>query len=203
MVCGGGHGTAGCWPHRRARHLSITWPIERTIERAALLRADARDSRDPMPLDRLCPSQVIATESPPTNRSATSGMPKEVDPIKLKVHHTRQAKIDPATARAMENPKMMLASVARDAASPNCSRYCICSRNWDCHSCLVFGKGAVLRKFPRKNPPDLAHLSATVCWGSIRNRDCILYPSAGTFVLIRPAQTFYERINYGSSELDG
>ena len=33
-----------------------------------------------------------------------------------------------------------------------------------------------------------------VCWGSIRNRDCILHPGVGTFVLIRPAQTFYERI---------
>ena len=40
----------------------------------------------------------------------------------------------------------------------------------------------------------MAHLSATVCWGSIRNRDCILYPDVGTFVLIRPTQTFYERI---------
>ena len=40
----------------------------------------------------------------------------------------------------------------------------------------------------------MAHLSATVCWGSIRNRDCILYPGVGTFVLIRPTQTFYERI---------
>ena len=40
-------------------------------------------------------------------------------------------------------------------------------------------------------------MSATVCWGSIRNRDCILYPGVGTFVLIRPAQTFYERINVG------
>ena len=37
-------------------------------------------------------------------------------------------------------------------------------------------------------------MHATVCWGSIRNRDCILYPGAGTVVLIRPAQTFYERI---------
>ena len=37
-------------------------------------------------------------------------------------------------------------------------------------------------------------MRATVCWGSIRNRDCILYPGAGTVVLIRPAQTFYERI---------
>ena len=40
----------------------------------------------------------------------------------------------------------------------------------------------------------LAHVSATVCWGSTRNRDCILYPGKGTVVLIRPAQTFYERI---------
>ena len=38
-------------------------------------------------------------------------------------------------------------------------------------------------------------MSATVCWGSTRNRDCILYPGKGTVVLIRPAQTFYERIN--------
>ena len=30
--------------------------------------------------------------------------------------------------------------------------------------------------------------------GSMRNRDCISYPGVGTFVLIRPAQTFYERI---------
>ena len=30
--------------------------------------------------------------------------------------------------------------------------------------------------------------------GYIRNRDCISYPGVGTFVLIRPAQTFYERI---------
>ena len=37
-------------------------------------------------------------------------------------------------------------------------------------------------------------MSATVCWASIRNRDCILYPGVGTCVLIRPAQTFYERI---------
>ena len=37
-------------------------------------------------------------------------------------------------------------------------------------------------------------MSITVCWGSIRNRDCILYPDAGMFVLIRPTQTFYERI---------
>ena len=37
-------------------------------------------------------------------------------------------------------------------------------------------------------------MSATVCWGSTRNRDCILYPGKGTVVLIRPAQTFYERI---------
>ena len=29
----------------------------------------------------------------------------------------------------------------------------------------------------------------------MRNRDCILYPDVGTFVLIRPTQTFYERIN--------
>ena len=28
-----------------------------------------------------------------------------------------------------------------------------------------------------------------------RNRDCILYPGKGTVVLIRPTQTFYERIN--------
>ena len=40
-------------------------------------------------------------------------------------------------------------------------------------------------------------MSATVCWGSTRNRDCILYPGKGTVVLIRPAQTFYERINNG------
>ena len=40
----------------------------------------------------------------------------------------------------------------------------------------------------------LAHVSATVCWGRTRNRDCILYPGKGTVVLIRPAQTFYERI---------
>ena len=39
-------------------------------------------------------------------------------------------------------------------------------------------------------------MRATVCWGSIRNRDCILYPGAGTVVLIRPAQTFYERIKF-------
>ena len=42
----------------------------------------------------------------------------------------------------------------------------------------------------------VAHPSATVCWGSIRNRGCILYPRLGTFVLIRPAHTFYERIKY-------
>ena len=40
----------------------------------------------------------------------------------------------------------------------------------------------------------MRHLRATVCWGSVRNRDCILYPGVGTFVLIRPTQTFYERI---------
>ncbi len=38
-------------------------------------------------------------------------------------------------------------------------------------------------------------MNATVCWGSIRTRACILYPGAGTVVLIRPASTFYERIN--------
>ena len=38
-------------------------------------------------------------------------------------------------------------------------------------------------------------MSATVCWGRTRNRDCILYPGKGTVVLIRPTQTFYERIN--------
>ena len=44
-------------------------------------------------------------------------------------------------------------------------------------------------------------MRATVCWGSIRNRDCILYPGAGTVVKIRPAQTFYERIKvcYGAT----
>ena len=42
-------------------------------------------------------------------------------------------------------------------------------------------------------------MRATVCWGSIRNRDCILYPGAGTVVLIRPAQTFYERIKLSGS----
>ena len=46
---------------------------------------------------------------------------------------------------------------------------------------------------------DLAYPSATVCWGSIRNRGCILYPRLGTFVLIRPAHTFYERIKYGNT----
>ena len=30
--------------------------------------------------------------------------------------------------------------------------------------------------------------------GSLRNRDCILYSGVGTVVLIRSAQTFYERI---------
>ena len=40
-------------------------------------------------------------------------------------------------------------------------------------------------------------MRATVCWGTIRNRDCILCPGAGTVVLIRPAQTFYERIKLG------
>ena len=42
-------------------------------------------------------------------------------------------------------------------------------------------------------------MSTTVCWGSIRNRDCILYPDAGMFVLIRPTQTFYERIKVARS----
>ena len=48
---------------------------------------------------------------------------------------------------------------------------------------------------------NFAHMRATVCWGSIRNRDCILYPGAGTVVKIRPAQTFYERIKvcYGAT----
>ena len=32
----------------------------------------------------------------------------------------------------------------------------------------------------------------------MRNRDCILYPGVGTFVLIQPTQTFYERINLGN-----
>ena len=49
----------------------------------------------------------------------------------------------------------------------------------------------------------LAHVSATVCWGRTRNRDCILYPGKGTVVLIRPAQTFYERINFISDYGDG
>ena len=44
-------------------------------------------------------------------------------------------------------------------------------------------------------------MSATVCWGSTRNRDCILYPGKGTVVLIRPAQTFYERIKPYPSDL--
>ena len=67
----------------------------------------------------------------------------------------------------------------------------------------LLGFGIVIKQgFPRKNPfrgssSDLAHLSATVCWASIRNRDCIWYPGVGTVVLIRPAQTFYERINKG------
>ena len=39
-------------------------------------------------------------------------------------------------------------------------------------------------------------MNATVCWGSIRNIGCILYPGAGTVVLIRPASTFYERIMF-------
>ena len=34
----------------------------------------------------------------------------------------------------------------------------------------------------------------------MRNRDCISYPGVGTFVLIRPAQTFYERINLEGSD---
>ena len=33
--------------------------------------------------------------------------------------------------------------------------------------------------------------------GSMRNRDCISYPGVGPCVLIRPAQTFYERIKLG------
>ena len=37
--------------------------------------------------------------------------------------------------------------------------------------------------------------------GSMRNRDCISYPGVGTFVLIRPAQTFYERIKLGTGLL--
>ena len=44
-------------------------------------------------------------------------------------------------------------------------------------------------------------MRATVCWGSMRNSDCILYPGAGTVVLIRPAQTFYERIRVVQSFL--
>ena len=46
-------------------------------------------------------------------------------------------------------------------------------------------------------------MRATVCWGSIRNSDCILYPGAGTVVLIRPAQTFYERINFADLKYQG
>ena len=46
-------------------------------------------------------------------------------------------------------------------------------------------------------------MSATVCWGSTRNRDCILYPGKGTVVLIRPAQTFYERIKVDDELLIG
>ena len=52
-------------------------------------------------------------------------MPKAAVPIKLKVHNRRQAMMDPVTARAVENPRMMLSILARDAASPKCSRYCI------------------------------------------------------------------------------
>ena len=44
-------------------------------------------------------------------------------------------------------------------------------------------------------------MSATVCWGRTRNRDCILYPGKGTVVLIRPAQTFYEGINLGNERI--
>ena len=40
--------------------------------------------------------------------------------------------------------------------------------------------------------------------GSMRNRDCISYPGVGTFVLIRPAQTFYERIKTaGACQVEG
>ena len=46
-------------------------------------------------------------------------------------------------------------------------------------------------------------MSATVCWGRTRNRDCILYPGKGTVVLIRPAQTFYERIKTYQFDLEG
>ena len=38
--------------------------------------------------------------------------------------------------------------------------------------------------------------------GYIRNRDCISYPDVGTFVLIRPAQTFYERIKLPKRQQD-
>ena len=51
-------------------------------------------------------------------------------------------------------------------------------------------KPVFLRKFQRFSTSERPYV------GSIRNRDCILYPGAGTFVLIRPAQTFYERINF-------
>ena len=63
-----------------------------------------------------------------------SGIPKAVVPIKLKVHHARQEMTAAATTRAVENPRMISLSVARDAASPKYSRYCICSTmlplNW-------------------------------------------------------------------------
>ena len=47
----------------------------------------------------------------------------------------------------------------------------------------------VLRKFQRFSTSERYRML-----GSLRNRDCILHSGVGTVVLIRSAQTFYERI---------
>ena len=54
----------------------------------------------------------------------------------------------------------------------------------------------VLRKFQRFSTCERYRML-----GRTRNRDCILYPGKGTVVLIRPAQTFYERINLVANAL--
>ena len=54
---------------------------------------------------------------------------------------------------------------------------------------LIPSQKPVLRKFQRFSTCERYRML-----GSTRNRDCILYPGKGTVVLIRPAQTFYERI---------
>ena len=46
-------------------------------------------------------------------------------------------------------------------------------------------------------------MRATVCWGSIRNRDCILYPGRGYGCSNSACTDFYERINLGERKDEG